>query len=90
MLPNITSHIIVIVSLELGIVILIEAILSFLGLGIQPPNPSWGLLVAEGRNFMFLKPYLVIIPGLTIFFLVVAINLAGDGLRDILTPEGRS
>ncbi len=90
LLPNITSHIIVIVSLELGIVILIEAILSFLGLGIQPPNPSWGLLVAEGRNFMFLKPYLVIIPGLTIFFLVVAINLAGDGLRDILTPEGRS
>ena len=88
-LPNVTSHIIVIASLETAIAILVEAVLSFLGLGIQPPTPSWGLLISEGRNFMFFKPWLIALPGLALFFLVIAINLMGDGIRDITVPEGR-
>ena len=89
-LPNVASQIIVIASLEMAIAILVEAVLSFLGLGIQPPTPSWGLLVSEGRNFMFFKPYLITLPGLAIFLLVIAINLMGDGIRDITAPEGRN
>lgn len=89
-LPNLTNQIIVVASLEMAIAILVEAVLSFLGLGIQPPTPSWGLLVSEGRNFMFFKPFLITLPGLAIFFLVVAINLMGDGIRDITAPEGRN
>lgn len=88
-LPNVMSHIIVIASLEMAIAILVEAVLSFLGLGIQPPTPSWGLLISEGRNFMFFKPHLIALPGLALFFLVIAINLMGDGIRDITVPEGR-
>ena len=89
-LPNVMSQIIVVASLETGIAILVEAVLSFLGLGIQPPTPSWGLLVSEGRSFMFFKPYLIALPGLAIFLLVIAINLMGDGVRDITAPEGRN
>ncbi len=88
-LPNVTNHIIVVASLEIAIIILIEAALSFLGLGVRPPTPSWGLMVAEGRSFLFFKPYLVVIPGIAIFLLVIAINMAGDGLRDVMAPEGR-
>ncbi len=88
-LPNVAGQIIVVASLEMAIAILVEAVLSFLGLGIQPPSPSWGLLVSEGRGFMFFKPYLIVLPGLAIFLLVVAINLMGDGIRDITAPEGR-
>ncbi|MDA0240248.1 MAG: ABC transporter permease, partial [Proteobacteria bacterium] len=89
-LPNVLNHIIVIASLEMAVAILIEALLSFLGLGIQPPTPSWGLLVSEGRQFMFFKPYLITLPGLAIFFLVISINMMGDGIRDITAPEGRN
>ena len=89
-LPNVMSQIIVVASLETGIAILVEAVLSFLGLGIQPPTPSWGLLVSEGRSFMFFKPYLIALPGLAIFLLVIAVNLMGDGVRDITAPEGRN
>lgn len=89
-LPNVMNQIIVVASLEMAIAILVEASLSFLGLGIQPPTPSWGLLVSEGRTFMFFKPYLIMLPGAAIFLLVVGINLAGDGLRDVTAPEGRS
>ena len=89
-LPNVMNQIIVIASLEMAIAILVEAVLSFLGLGIQPPTPSWGLMVSEGRNFMFFKPYLIAIPGFAIFLLVIAINLMGDGIRDVTAPEGRN
>ena len=89
-LPNLMNQIIVIASLEMAVAILVEAALSFLGLGIQPPTPSWGLLVSEGRSFMFFKPYLVTIPGLAIFILVISINMMGDGIRDITAPEGRN
>jgi peptide/nickel transport system permease protein len=84
------NQIIVIASLEMAVAIIIEAALSFLGLGIQPPTPSWGLLVSEGRSFMFFKPHLIILPGLAIFLLVIAINMMGDGIRDITAPEGRN
>ena len=89
-LPNLMNQIIVIASLEMAVAILVEAALSFLGLGIQPQTPSWGLLVSEGRSFMFFKPYLVTIPGLAIFMLVISINMMGDGIRDITAPEGRN
>lgn len=89
-LPNVLNHIIVVASLEIALVILIEAALSFLGLGVRPPTPSWGLMVAEGRSFMFFKPHLVAIPGVALFVLVVAINMAGDGLRDVTAPDGRA
>ncbi len=90
LLPNVMNQIIVIASLEIAIVILIEAALSFLGLGVKPPEPSWGLMIAEARNFMFFKPHLIAIPGFAIFLLVIAINMAGDGLRDVTAPEGRN
>ena len=90
LLPNVMNQIIVIASLEIAIVILIEAALSFLGLGVKPPEPSWGLMIAEARNFMFFKPHLIAIPGVCIFLLVIAINMAGDGLRDVTAPEGRN
>ena len=89
-LPNVANHIIVIASLEMAVAILVEAALSFLGLGIRPPTPSWGLMVSEGRNFMFFQPYLVAVPGIAIFVLVIAINMLGDGIRDITAPEGRN
>lgn len=89
-LPNILNHIIVVATLEMAIAILVEAALSFLGLGTQPPTPSWGLMVSEGRSFMFFKPYLIEIPGIAIFLLVIAINMMGDGVRDVTAPEGRN
>lgn len=89
-LPNILNHIIVIMTLEMAVAILIEAALSFLGLGVPPPTPSWGLMIAEGRAFMFFQPFLVTIPGLAILSLALAINMMGDGIRDITAPEGRN
>jgi peptide/nickel transport system permease protein len=89
-LPNVLNQIIVIASLEMAVAILVEAALSFLGLGIRPPTPSWGLMISEGRNFMFFQPYLVTIPGVAILVLVIAINMLGDGIRDITAPEGRN
>lgn len=87
--PNVFHHILVIATLEMALAILAEASLSFLGLGIRAPTPSWGLMIAEGRSFLFAHPYLVWIPGIAIFVLVLGINLLGDGLRDISQPEGR-
>jgi len=89
-LPNVLNQIIVIASLEMAVAILVEAALSFLGLGIRPPTPSWGLMISEGRNFMFFRPYLVTIPGVAILTLVIGINMLGDGIRDITAPEGRN
>lgn len=89
-LPNLIPQIIVIFTFELGISILAEASLSFLGVGIQPPTPSWGLMIAEGKQAMFYRPWLVMLPGLCLFTLVIGANLMGDGLRDITAPEGRN
>jgi peptide/nickel transport system permease protein len=90
LLPNVMDQIIVILTLEMALAILIEAALSFLGLGIRPPTPSWGLMIAEGRSFIFFKPYLIMLPGAAIFLLVLAINMVGDGIRDITAPQGRN
>ncbi|WP_113912944.1 ABC transporter permease [Roseovarius dicentrarchi] len=89
-MPNIVNNLIVIVTLEMAHAILLEAALSFLGLGVQPPTPSWGLMVSEGKNMMLFEPWLVLIPGVVLFILVLAINLMGDGLRDVTAPENRS
>ncbi len=86
-LPNLLSEIIVIFSLEVGVAVLAEAALSFLGVGIQPPTPSWGLMIAEGKISVFLRPWLVILPGMFIFLLVLAANLVGDGLRDLMSSR---
>lgn len=88
-LPNVLGALIVVATLEMAHAILLEAALSFLGLGVQPPTPSWGLMVSEGRKAMFFKPWLIAIPGAALFVLVLAINLLGDGLRDVMAPEGR-
>lgn len=89
-MPNIANNLIVVVTLEMAHAILLEAALSFLGLGVQPPTPSWGLMVSEGKNMMLFEPWLVLIPGAVLFLLVLAINLMGDGLRDVTAPENRS
>ena len=88
-IPNILNQIIVIFTLEVGIAILSEASLSFLGVGIQPPTPSWGLLIAEGREALFFQPWLIILPGIALFLLVVSINMLGDGIRDITDPNSK-
>ncbi len=89
-LPNIANPLIVVATLEVAHAILLEAALSFLGLGVQPPTPSWGLMISEGKGFMFFKPWVICIPGFALFALVMAINLMGDGLRDVTAPENRS
>lgn len=89
-LPNLMSQIIVIFTLEVGFAILAESALSFLGIGIQAPTPSWGLMIAEGKAAMFFQPWLVIIPGAALFILVLATNLMGDGIRDVTAPENRN
>lgn len=88
-MPNIVNNLIVVVTLEMAHAILLEAALSFLGLGVQPPTPSWGLMVAEGKQMMLFEPWLVTIPGVALLALVLAINLMGDGLRDVTAPENR-
>jgi peptide/nickel transport system permease protein len=89
-LPNIAPHLIVVATLEAASAILLEAALSFLGLGVQPPLPSWGLMIAEAKAYMFFSFWLIAIPGTALALLVFGINLAGDGLRDALAPEGRT
>jgi peptide/nickel transport system permease protein len=87
LLPNILVPIIVQVSLALSVSILLESSLSFLGLGIQPPWPSWGNMLSSARKVMVLAPWTAIYPGFAIVFLVLGFNLLGDGLRDILDPR---
>ena len=89
-MPNIMNNLIVVATLEMARAILLEAALSFLGMGVQPPLPSWGLMIAEGKEFMLFSPWLITIPGVALLFLVLSINLMGDGIRDITDPEGRS
>jgi peptide/nickel transport system permease protein len=88
--PNIMNHLIVVATLEMAHAILLEAALSFLGLGVQPPTPSWGLMISEAKGLMYFDPWLISIPGIALFLLVLAINLVGDGLRDVTAPENRS
>jgi len=83
-LPNILSPLAVVATLEMALAILLEAALSFLGLGVPPPLPSWGLMIAEAKDYMFFNPWVIMVPGISLFVLVFGINLLGDGLRDLL------
>ena len=86
-LPNIVGPILVIATLGVAGAILIEAGLSFLGLGTQPPTPSWGGMLATAREQLFTAPWISIFPGLAIFITVLGLNLLGDGWRDYLDPR---
>jgi peptide/nickel transport system permease protein len=83
-LPNIIHHLIVVATLEMALAILVEAALSFLGLGVPPPLPSWGLMISEAKDYMFFSPWVIMVPGIALFLLVLGINFLGDGLRDLL------
>jgi len=87
LLPNIIPSLIVQISLCLSLGILLESSLSFLGLGVQPPFPSWGSMLGDARRFIIIAPWSSIFPGITIFLIVIGFNLLGDGLRDILDPR---
>lgn len=89
-MPNVVPYLIVTATLEAASAILLEAALSFLGLGVQPPLPSWGLMISEAKAYMFFSFWLIAIPGSALALLIFAINLAGDGLRDAIAPEGRA
>jgi len=86
-LPNAAAPLIIEAAFGMAAVIVAEAGLSFLGLGVQPPSPSWGAMLNDGRSFLLIAPHLTAFPGLCLALLVLAINLAGDGLRDILDPR---
>jgi len=88
-LPNTIAPIVVQASMDFGGIILTSASLSFLGLGAQPPMPEWGLMVSTGRTFFLTSWWVVTFPGLAIFFTVLAFNLLGDGLREIMDPKTR-
>lgn len=87
--PNVVNTIIVLATLQVGNVILLEASLSFLGAGIPPPNPAWGVMIAEGRDYITTSWWLSVIPGLAIMLTVLSMNLFGDWLRDRLDPKLR-
>ncbi len=88
-LRNILPTVVVYSTLFMANAILVEAALSFLGLGVQPPTPSWGLMVSSGRDFLLMAPHIATIPGLAIMLAVLGFNLLGDGLRDALDPRLR-
>lgn len=87
--PNIVAAVIVQASVSLSLAVLYESALTFLGMGTQPPTPSWGLMLSDGRRFMELAPWTAIAPGVAIMGLVFGFNLFGDGLRDALDPRVR-
>ena len=86
-LPNILTPIIIISSQMVGFYILLEAGLSFLGLGVQPPTPSWGGMISSGRDYIMLYPWHALSPGIAVMITVLAVNILGDGLRDVLDPR---
>ncbi len=86
-LPNIVNIIVVQATIQFAIAILAEAALSYLGLGTQPPNPSWGRMLSEAQSLLYLAPHLAIFPGVTIMIAVLGLNLLGDGLRDVIDPR---
>ena len=86
-LPNMASVIIVQISFTMSFAMLLEAGLSFLGLGVMPPQPSWGQMAGTLKDFIFINPLLVVFPSLVLFLAVFAINMIGDWLQDWLNPE---
>ena len=90
LLPNLIGPLMVLVSLGFAYAVLYEASLSFLGLGAQPPTPEWGVMLSSARDFLFQSPWYAFFPGVSIFVLVFALNLVGDGLRDLFDPYRHS
>ena len=86
-LPNITTPIIILASSRFGNCILVEATLSFLNLGIPAPTPSWGNMIADGRSYLSIYPWMVFAPGIALMITILAFNFLGDGLRDVLDPK---
>ena len=89
-MPNIVNSLIVVATVEVAHAIILEAALSFLGLGVQPPLPSWGLMISEGKGMMFFQPWVIAIPGTALFLLILSVNMLGDGIRDVTAPENRN
>jgi peptide/nickel transport system permease protein len=89
-MPNVVNNLIVVATFEVAHATLLEAALSFLGLGVQPPLPSWGLMISEGKEFLLFDPWVITVPGIALSLLVLAVNMLGDGVRDISAPENRS
>jgi peptide/nickel transport system permease protein len=87
--PNMVNTVIVLATLQMGFVILLEASLSFLGVGMQRPTPAWGLMVADGREVIILAWWVAMFPGIAIMLTVLSLNLLGDWLRDRLDPKLR-
>ena len=86
-LPNVTTSVLIVASQFVGKMIITEATLSFLGLGVQPPTPSWGIMIADGRSLLILAPWVVMAPGIFLMITIIAFNFLGDGLRDALDPK---
>src|SRR5947209_15555038 len=88
-LPNVASTAIVFIPLMLANAILLEAYLSFLGAGVQPPNASWGTLISDGIGYIDTAPHWSLIPGLMLVLTVLSVNMVGDGVRDALDPRAQ-
>ena len=89
LLPNVASSILVFFTLIIANNIVLEAALSFLGAGVQPPTPSWGTLISDGQGLIVTRPWFAVVPGLAIVLTVLALNVFGDGLRDALDPRAK-
>ncbi|MBQ9614501.1 MAG: ABC transporter permease [Lachnospiraceae bacterium] len=90
LLPNVVQPVIVTTTMGIGSTMMMAASLSFIGLGIQPPNPEWGAMLSDGRAYIRSYPHMIMVPGIAIALTVFAINLLGDGVRDALDPKLRS
>lgn len=86
-LPNVLTPLLIVGSQQVGFMILMEAAMSFLGLGVQPPTPSWGAMIADGREYISNAPWVVLSPGIALMITVLGFNFLGDGLRDVLDPK---
>lgn len=89
LLPNCYPTIIVMFSMNIGTAIMIEAGLAYLGIGIKPPTPSWGVMVSEGYQYLFSQPHIALLPGIALMLLIISLSVVGDGLRDALDPKLR-
>ena len=89
-LPNVMTSLIIVMSQEFGRTIMTESALSFLGLGVPPPAPSWGVMIAEGREYLATAPWVALIPAMALMVAVLAFNFLGDGVRDVLDPKNKN
>jgi peptide/nickel transport system permease protein len=89
-LPNVLTSLIIVMSQEFGRTILTESSLSFLGLGVAPPSPAWGVMISDGRAYISTSPWVVVIPGMALMVAVLAFNFLGNGVRDVLDPKNKN